>query len=98
MALTPPRPRRSGGRAAAAPTRLAERSGGAVLSIALCTLIFAAFTASRLTLRASFAELLPQDKESVVIANALRVRVISLPEPRSDTIARDGKAAPRSAI
>ena len=45
-------------------------------SIASCTLIFAAFAASRLTLRASFAELVPQNnKESVVAANALGDRL-----------------------
>src|SRR5690349_8674173 len=49
----------------------------AVLAVALVTTIVAGLAASRLTLKTSLGELLPANKESVIVADRVRARLIS---------------------
>lgn len=83
---TPPADDR--GPASRARSRLLARLGGwliraqttrpfSVLLVALATVALAGLGASRLTLKTSFSELLPQNKESVLVANAASRRLLA---------------------
>lgn len=56
-------------------TRLQTERPGAVLLVALLTVLIAAIAASRLTLRTSLGELLPANKESVIVAEQVSKRL-----------------------
>lgn len=58
-------------------TRLQVTRPFAVLAVALITTIVAGFAASRLTLKTGLGELLPVNKESVIVAEKVRERLIS---------------------
>ena len=59
----------------AALTRLQTDRPGAVLLVALLTVVLAGLAASRLTLRTSLSELLPANKESVIVAEQVSQRL-----------------------
>jgi predicted RND superfamily exporter protein len=56
-------------------TRLQTERPGAVLLVALLTVLLSALAASRLTLRTSLGELLPANKESVIVAEQVSKRL-----------------------
>jgi hypothetical protein len=56
-------------------TRLQTERPGAVLLVALLTVFLSALAASRLTLRTSLGELLPANKESVIVAEQVSKRL-----------------------
>ena len=58
-------------------TRLQVTRPFAVLAIALLTTVLAGLAASRLSLKTSLGELLPANKESVIVAEKVRERLIS---------------------
>src|SRR4051812_20208507 len=73
----PPRPIGGLARAARALFHWQTARPGVLLAIAFVTVLIAGFAASKLKLRTSFGELLPQNKESVIVADQVNERLIA---------------------